>query len=215
MTGRYYIFEGGDLTGKSTMAHMTQEWLTERGIKSVIAPQPGSTELGQKLRKMVKHDKSLDLGKETEAMIFVLDHLSFVETKLNKWLEEGMWVISDRNDHISGSVYQVLNGIDPDRLDALYSVVNTPKADGIFILKTSPEVLMKRAEERDDGNWDRYESNHEFMGKVYDTYDKLLTSSNKVKKMVKDDGFCLYIDADHSIPQVFSVIMTALNKRLP
>jgi len=216
MKGKYYIFEGGDLTGKSTMAKMVAEWLTEQGVKSVVAPQPGATEVGQKLRQMVKRDKTLELGKETEAMIFVLDHLSFVETKLNKLLGDGISVISDRNDHISGSVYQVINGIDSDRLDTFYSIVNTPKTDGIFVMRASPDVLKDRAGVRDGDNWDRYESNREFMDKVYSAYDYLLEgdSGNRINSMVKEDGFCCYVDADRTIPQVFSEVITIISKQL-
>jgi len=208
MRGRYIIYEGIDLSGKSTMARMCSDWLRESGIKSIVAPQPGSTYLGKQLREIVKHDQSIKLGKITEGMIFALDHISFVETVLVETLNSGCWVLSDRHDFMSGLIYQVLNGVDPNTLKTLYSVANAPMADVMFILKASKDSLKVRAQKRADSKWDRYESNLAFMEKVREEYSQLLEKHKSCVDMISLRS--LYINADKNVDEVFESIKTNL-----
>ena len=172
--GKYLCIEGPDCVGKSSIASRIQEWLKTKGIESIVAPQPGATELGQKIRAIVKRDKDIKLGRETEAMMFVLDHMSFVENVLVDSLNNGVWVISDRHNYISALVYQVLCGVDPDRLREFYSLFqDAPKVDAMLILKTSVDELAKRAAKRNDTRWDRYENDDEFTLNVIAAYNSI------------------------------------------
>jgi dTMP kinase len=202
--GRYICFEGGDLTGKTTMAHEVKGWLLSQGIVSKVAPQPGSTQLGEHLRHIVKHEKRILIGNETEALIFVLDHMAFVENILREALDEGIWILSDRNNYVSALVYQTLNGVDPDRLDEFYSIIPTPKLDVIFLLDAPLDALASRAEQRNDGKWDRYESNPGFMKKVYDSYVKL--DKDHLARLSKIADSVCRIDAEGDQSTVFGRI---------
>jgi dTMP kinase len=210
---RYICLEGPDLVGKTTMAERIQSWLTEVGVESRIAPQPGSTNLGVQLRHIIKHDKRIAIGKETEAMVFVLDQMAFVENILLEARENGVWVISDRNNYISGLIYQVLNGVDPKRLDHFYSVIETPKMDMILLLQAPPPVLKDRVKKRcSPEKWDRYESNTDFMERVYAAYGRLLEEHLVRLSFIADS--CMPIDASADEEAVFAQIEEQLKKLL-
>jgi dTMP kinase len=206
--GRYICLEGGDSVGKSTQAELLNDWLLTKGIEPILAPQPGATKFGSLLRQMVKHETDLQ-GLETEAMVFVLDHMSFVENVLLDALGRGAWVVSDRNDHISGMVYQVLNGVDPDRLDSFYSMVPTPKIDVVFLMHAPVSVLKTRADERGDTRWDRYESNSAFLERVYHRYNTLIDDHSD--RLCKITNSCVSIDASAKIGNILDEIKSHLS----
>jgi dTMP kinase len=207
MTGRYIAFEGPDLVGKTTQANLLRAWLLEEhGIDSIYAQQPGATNLGSQLRHIVKHEKRIEIGTETEAMIFVLDQMAFVENIARGALDAGKWIVSDRSNNISGLVYQVLHGVKPSRLDEFYSVVPSPRFDIVFLLRADPEKLIPRT--RDDPKWDRYESNKDFMNKVYSAYDSLLDDhGDRIAKIARE---CVCIDASKTVDEVFSEVKNHL-----
>ena len=211
--GRYIVFEGPDLVGKTTMANMAREWLAkEYEIDSIYAQQPGSTNLGRQLRHIIKHEQRIEIGRETEALVFVLDQMAFVENMALGAIDGGKWIISDRNNNISGLVYQVLNGVDPSRLNEFYSIVPTPKIDLIFVLQADSSIMVSRAKERGDEEWDRYESNADFMRRVYAAYDNLLESHrDRIADISKS---CIYVDANRGIQEVFVDIKDYLAKLL-
>jgi dTMP kinase len=209
--GRYYIIEGPDLVGKSTVADRLGRWLYERQIKHIITPQPGATRLGGRLRQIIKHDKEITLGTETEAMMFVLDHLAFVEDLLYGQREE--WIISDRNNYISALVYQALRGVNISRLDLFYSIVPTTKADGIFILNASEKNLAVRAKQRPEV-WDRYESNAKFMKAVHETYATLAKDHyGRLQAMLAPEGVIAEIDANADIDTVMKEVINIIDKQ--
>jgi dTMP kinase len=209
---RYICLEGPDLVGKTTMASRIKAWLAEVGIESRVAPQPGSTNLGVQLRHIIKHDKRIAIGKETEAMVFVLDQMAFVENILTEAQENGTWIISDRNNYISGLIYQVLNGVAPERLDHFYSVIHAPKIDMIFLLRAPSTTLKERAAKRGTDGWDRYESNLEFMERVYKAYEDLMEENTMRLSFVADS--CAPIDASGDEDAVFEQIEEELKKLL-
>jgi len=211
-TGRYIVFEGPDLVGKTTMAKMAKSWLADYKIDSVYAQQPGSTNLGGQLRHIIKHEQRIEIGKETEALVFVLDQMAFVENIALGAIDSGKWIMSDRNNYLSALVYQVLNGVPASRLDEFYSIVPSPKIDLVFVLSADPSILAARAKARGDDRWDRYESNADFMRRVYTAYDEICDSHADRIGAISNNCVCL--DANRDIEEVFEDIKTYLTKLL-
>lgn len=211
-TGKYVVFEGPDLVGKTTMAQMVKTWLDDKhNIESFYAQQPGSTNLGKQLRHIVKHEQRIEIGLETEALMFVLDQMAFVENIAIETLNSGKWIISDRNNYISGLVYQTLNGVSPSRIDNFYAIIPTPPIDIVFVLRADKSIAS-RAKNRDSDAWDRYENNKDFMDKVYEAYNNLwLAHGLRINRIAKE---CVYINADRSIEEVFIEIINHLVKLL-
>lgn len=209
---KYIVFEGPDLVGKTTVAKEIRTWLhNEHETDSVYAQQPGSTALGAHLRHIIKHEERIEIGLETEAMLFALDQMAFIENIALAAIDSGKWIISDRNNYISGLIYQTINGVKASRLDEFYSVVPTPKIDVVFLLNASREKVAPRASSREK-KWDRYESNTEFMTKVFAAYDRLLDEHRD--RLAQITSSCVLIDAARDIPVVLEEIKKHLFRLL-
>jgi dTMP kinase len=95
MTGLFISFEGIDGVGKSTQADLLESWLKEQGKTVVRTLEPGGTEVGVEIRKILLHHRG-DLAPRAEAALFAADRAHHVASKIRPALERGEIVITDR-----------------------------------------------------------------------------------------------------------------------
>ncbi|MCX6496790.1 MAG: dTMP kinase [Rhodoluna sp.] len=95
VTGLFISFEGIDGVGKSTQADLLESWLTEQNKDVVRTLEPGGTDVGVEIRKILLHHKG-DLAPRAEAALFAADRAHHVASKIRPALEQGKIVITDR-----------------------------------------------------------------------------------------------------------------------
>ena len=95
MAGLFISFEGIDGVGKSTQADLLETWLSEQGKIVVRTLEPGGTDVGVEIRKILLHHKG-DLAPRAEAALFAADRAHHVASKIRPALERGEIVITDR-----------------------------------------------------------------------------------------------------------------------
>lgn len=95
MSGLFISFEGIDGVGKSTQADLLESWLTEQNKDVVRTLEPGGTDVGVEIRKILLHHKG-DLAPRAEAALFAADRAHHVASKIRPALEQGKIVITDR-----------------------------------------------------------------------------------------------------------------------
>lgn len=95
MSGLFISFEGIDGVGKSTQADLLETWLSEQGKTVLRTLEPGGTEVGVEIRKILLHHKG-DLAPRAEAALFAADRAHHVASKIRPALERGEIVITDR-----------------------------------------------------------------------------------------------------------------------
>lgn len=95
MSGLFISFEGIDGVGKSTQADLLETWLSEQGKTVVRTLEPGGTDVGVEIRKILLHHKG-DLAPRAEAALFAADRAHHVANKIRPALERGEIVITDR-----------------------------------------------------------------------------------------------------------------------
>jgi dTMP kinase len=95
-TGLFVCFEGGDGAGKSTQSRALAEWLTGLGHEVVLTFEPGGTQVGQELRRIVLSPETGELSPRTEALLYAADKAEHVDTLVRPALERGAVVITDR-----------------------------------------------------------------------------------------------------------------------
>ena len=106
-------FEGGEGAGKTTQIALLAESLEKEGFKVAAFKEPGSTELGQELRKLLK-DVKYSPNKLTELFMFEASRSELVEKEILPKLKKKEIVILDRF-YDSSYIYQSLvRGIDED-----------------------------------------------------------------------------------------------------
>ena len=100
--GTFIVFEGGDGAGKDTQIELLHTKFDP--ARFVFVRDPGSTEIGQKLREIVLHDKRI--ARTAELLIYLAARVQLAEEKIRPALERGINVISNRFD-LSTIAYQI------------------------------------------------------------------------------------------------------------
>ena len=95
MSGLFISFEGIDGVGKSTQADLLESWLQGKGKTVVRTLEPGGTEVGVEIRKILLHHRG-DLAPRAEAALFAADRAHHVASKIRPALSRGEIVITDR-----------------------------------------------------------------------------------------------------------------------
>jgi dTMP kinase len=95
MSGLFISFEGIDGVGKSTQADLLEQYLIEAGKTVVRTLEPGGTEVGIEIRKILLHHRG-ELAARAEAALFAADRAHHVATKIRPALARGEIVITDR-----------------------------------------------------------------------------------------------------------------------
>lgn len=94
--GVFVALEGGEGAGKSTQAQMLGEWLETRGHRVLLTREPGGTDVGGQLRRIVLDHATGALSPRTEALLYTADKAEHVDEVVLPALAEGMVVITDR-----------------------------------------------------------------------------------------------------------------------
>lgn len=145
--GRYVVFEGPEGCGKGTHSNLFYDWLTSEGIDCVSVREPGGTHGAEEIRKNLKN---LKLGQFEKLMLMEGARRNLFENKIIPSLDEGKWVISDR-DKLSSIVYQGdAGGINKD---FIYNL-NEPATMGVnpdlyILIDVDAETGSKNELERD------------------------------------------------------------------
>jgi dTMP kinase len=94
--GILIAFEGGEGTGKSTQSQLLAKWLEQEGETVVLSREPGGTELGKDLRKILLGHETGVISPRAEALLYAADRAHHVFSVIRPGLAEGKVVISDR-----------------------------------------------------------------------------------------------------------------------
>ena len=92
MRGLFVSFEGIDRSGKTTQAGMLCDAL---GAEALAVREPGGTPVGERIRAVLK-DPGVELGPETEALLFAAARAELVARVIRPALEDGRVVVCDR-----------------------------------------------------------------------------------------------------------------------
>jgi dTMP kinase len=94
--GIFIAFEGGEGTGKSTQSKLLAQWLEQEGESVVLTREPGGTDLGKDLRKILLGHETGAISPRAEALLYAADRAHHVYSVIRPALERGDVVITDR-----------------------------------------------------------------------------------------------------------------------
>jgi dTMP kinase len=149
-SGLFLCFEGGEGAGKSTQARLLRDWLGSRGHTVVLTFEPGDTEVGKELRRIVLDPATGDLSPRTELLLYAADKAEHVRRVVRPALERGEVVITDR--YVDSSLaYQgagrTLDGAEVEWVQRWATADLRPHLT--VVLDVAPEAGLARFEERD------------------------------------------------------------------
>jgi len=149
-TGLFIALEGGEGAGKSTQSALLVDWLEERGQQVLLTREPGATDLGKTLRKIVLDPATGDISHRAEALIYAADKAEHVDSVIKPALKAGAVVITDR--YVDSALAYQGSGRDLDLDDV--ERVNRWATDDLrpnltILLDLPPKRGLGRFEERD------------------------------------------------------------------
>jgi dTMP kinase len=94
--GIFIVFEGGEGIGKSTQAKLLKSWLEQEGETVVLSREPGGSDLGIEIRKILLSHSTGEISPRAEALLYAADRAHHVFSVIRPALAAGEVVISDR-----------------------------------------------------------------------------------------------------------------------
>jgi dTMP kinase len=94
--GIFIAFEGGEGIGKSTQSKLLKQWLEQEGESVVLSREPGGTDLGVEIRKILLSHSTGEISPRAEALLYAADRAHHVFSVIRPALANGQVVISDR-----------------------------------------------------------------------------------------------------------------------
>lgn len=160
MSGLFLSFEGGEASGKSVQAKRLADWLRSDGRMVVSVREPGSTQVGERVRDIVLHAQDIPLAPNAQALLFSVARAQLVRDVIRPALAAGSVVIVDRF-YDSTLAYQGYgHGADIAQLQAVTDfAVGDTRPVRTFLLDLAVNAAAKRSASREPGRaWDRFET---------------------------------------------------------
>ncbi len=199
--GVFITFEGGDGSGKSTQIQSVREWFESRGREVIVTREPGGTELGTEIRRLVQNGPE-DVDARTEALLYAADRAYHVATVIGPALERGAVVLGDRYIDSSLAYQGAARSLGVDEIASLSAWATQGLYPSLtFLLDLPPEVGARRRTDAPD----RMErESMDFHERVRHQYLRLADA---------EPDRIVVIDAVGTVDEVFSEIRGVLVER--
>ncbi len=151
---KFITIEGLEGSGKSSVIKFLGKLIRGKGYSLKVRREPGSTKVGEKIRKILLDKKNKKLSLYTELLLYLAARTQLIEEKLKKDLSKYDFVICDRffdstlvyqgfalglGKIVEVSVKMFSLGVKPD----LTIFLDTPAALGLRRLKTKDRIELR------------------------------------------------------------------------
>jgi dTMP kinase len=197
----FISLDGGDGVGKSTQIGLLADWLRAAGHDVLTCRDPGSTQLGESIRKILLDAHDTPISRTAEMLLYMAARAQLVAEIIRPALTAGKTVISDRY-LLANVVYQGhAGGLDVDELWEIGRVATAGLAPTLtVILDMPPDVAAARISRP----LDRMESQgDEFRRRLREGF---------LAEAARRPNECIVIDASRDIDTVQAEIRRAVER---
>ncbi len=188
--------EGIDGAGKTTIALKLYEYLKKEKGEAYLFREPGSTEVGEKIREILL---MYEVGDITELLLFESARAELTERLLLPLLKKGKIVILDRFCDSTTAYQGYGRGIDIEMIERINMFASRGiKPDLTILLDISPEVALERLRAKD-----RFEE-IDFLKRVREGFLRIAEKNERIK----------VIKADEDIETVFKNVLGVVREHL-
>ena len=203
----FITLEGPEGSGKSTAARHLVEWLRARGVRTTLTAEPGGTPVGEEIRRLLLHIRSLsdDLDPKADALLFAAGRAQHVERRIRPALERGEWVVCARYLDSSMAYQGGGYGLDMDSLRDLQAFATGGLKPDLTVLLDVPVEIGLGRKRRD--RWNRFEDTESavFFERVRRTYLDLAAAEPDRYRVL--DGSGSVDDTDAAIRELIQPLL--------
>lgn len=127
MSGKLIVFEGVEGCGKTTQMQLCCQWLQSLNIPVVMTRQPGGTDLGLHLRRLLLEAGDNPIAARTELLLYAADRSQHVCFVLKPNLANGKIILCDRYTDSTIAYQSYGRGLDIN----LINQINAIATDGL------------------------------------------------------------------------------------
>jgi dTMP kinase len=154
----FITFEGPDGSGKTTQIHLLVDWLCQQGYEVALTREPGGTDIGNQVRKVL-HDPDNDaMDSRTEILLYSADRAQHVAQLIRPALAAGKIIISDRYADSTLAYQGYGRGLDLEALRTITAFATGGLAPDLTLyLDITPEEGLRRRQLGGD-EWNRLDA---------------------------------------------------------
>ncbi len=202
--GLFITFEGIDGCGKSTQIDRVARLLEQRsGVQPVVTREPGGTVIGEAIRKVLIDPNYLEMGTETELLLYLASRAQHVKEKIVPALESGKVVLCDRFQAATFAYQGYGRGLSFEQLATLNRFATKGTVpDCTLVLDISVECSLRRLAAMNKSK-DRLEnSSAEFFEKIREGY----------RAQASDDPRVVLLDGELGLDELTEEIYGRINE---
>lgn len=197
-------FEGGEGGGKSTQAERLGTWLDEKGYQVVVAREPGTTQVGEAVRRLLLEEAPDHLAAEAELALYVAARAQLVAEIVGPALMAGRIVVLDRFGDSSVAYQGYGRELGPERVREMNRwATGGIEPDLTILMDVAPEVESDRLEGRPRDRLER--AGRSFHDRVREGYREMAG---------KEPGRFFVVDAGRPIDEIQGVIRERVEELL-
>lgn len=212
MQGKFITFEGGEGTGKSTQIKLLAGYIKQKGKNTIITKEPGGTEVGQEIRRLLVCGDKDKFDALAEALLYFADRHVHLVQKIWPEIAKGNWVLSDRfaDSTMAYQYYGYNKRLSKKIIKDLYKIaVGNFEPDLTIVLDLDPKIGLARSFNKAktmDVKELRFEKRElEFHNNMRKGF--LMIAKQEPKR-------CVVLDANKTIEELHSDIVKAVQERL-
>lgn len=154
MNGLFITFEGADGCGKTTQIKLLNEYLENKGYKTLLTREPGAKGLGEKVREILLNYDG-EVSPVCESFLFLADRAQNVDCIIKPAVKAGTIVLCDRHTDSTIAYQGYGRGVDMSELHRLNNIATSGmKPDLTFVF----DVDVQTSQSRVGSEKDRMES---------------------------------------------------------
>ena len=153
--GKFITFEGIDGSGKSSVIEAVAEYLDAQKIEVVLSRQPGGSELGEKMRTILK-DPATKITPLTEVLLLAASFRECLVKIIRPAIAKGQWVLCDRWTDSTLAYQCGARQLPREVVEPILRAAASTKPEMTILCDVPPETAAERAKAR--GEADRFEA---------------------------------------------------------
>jgi len=145
----FITFEGIEGCGKTTQICLIKDYLLKRGYPVIATREPGGTQIGDSIRKILLDSQNAKIDIRTELLLYQASRAQHIKDVIRPALEQGYIVLCDRFTDATLAYQGYAQGISKDLIESLNQfATNNLTPDFTILIDCPVEIGLKRVQNR-------------------------------------------------------------------